>query len=614
MQNSHLSSTSQSRTTMYKNDHRNRLLSLLIAGEPSTDCSTMEDDEEETTTTTTTRMETTMDDRDLIIEEDDESIMRSNFSLSIRLTDDSGGGGGSCGDGGGEGACETKRKRLSVNDNNHHTAQLNERRNEAFHLLRNELLHHSTASDRCQKTASQDYESKCNSMSSSSSTMHSSTSSTPVWSSSSSSSSSASSRPGSPRSRQYSDNMLAIRFNLNLTTQSAPPPTTTTMAASLWANNTSSELYEYMLDENVRLRPLNNLLKYSLNNTLNVTRKDTLIFLIELNLKANVHAPFDLFAYERLKKLNRLVTSSPTPPPTNSKLNYNYAQVRRLSKLEQSLLAATGLLDAGCVNPLERKLLKHNTMLANCVSTFLMPFYFDIFKVSELNEFSHEQCQMMLALKRAYRAEPVCLTYDSLIGYFRENILWNCFTLFKYKFRAQTNTQRMGFFNFYLTFVHIQTHLERVVAHCQRQQHQSPQHNQLAKEHITKAMQLASCLPYLLDTLILTGMFRQPDAVRFRKFYTNKYLLFNRTAQSQPNDSEIAYYERAYKSVEQKTSGTCFPLKLKHLCRIRVKESLVAYNWASVDQLNIPKSVKSFLLYDNEIKDFFLKDQFSKAN
>jgi hypothetical protein len=179
---------------------------------------------------------------------------------------------------------------------------------------------------------------------------------------------------------------------------------------------------------------------------MHIMRKDTLLFLIESNIKSNIRSPFDLLAYERLKRSNHVEA------PLSHRFDYNYANIRRLSKLTKQL--ATN-------NPLDRRLLKHNALLPNCMSTFLMPFYFDIFKVTELSQFTQDQIQLMLALKRSYKAQ-IYLNYDALTSYLRENILWNCFTLFKYRHK-RTSTTAMGYFNYYLSFVNILSHLEKVI-------------------------------------------------------------------------------------------------------------------------------------------------------
>lgn len=249
----------------------------------------------------------------------------------------------------------------------------------------------------------------------------------------------------------------SINFSSNFSSSSAYPSANNHhhQAASSSNSNTDLNNNELML-----LKPINNLLKYSLSNKLHLMRKDTLLFLIESNLRANLRSPFDLFAYDRLKRSNRVV------PESSAKFDYNLASVRRLSRMiEKRFNAATGDAAAAAApimyNPLDPFVLKSNGLLPNSMATFLMPFYFDIFKVTELGSFSQEHVQLMLALKRSFKAQ-LYLNYDALVAYLRENILWNCFILFKYR-HVQSAAASMGFFNFYLSFVHILVHLEQVI-------------------------------------------------------------------------------------------------------------------------------------------------------
>lgn len=145
-------------------------------------------------------------------------------------------------------------------------------------------------------------------------------------------------------------------------------------------------------------------------------------------------------------------------PECSPRHDYNYASVRRLSRVINQHMSS--IPSAVTYNPLDRRILKYDSLLPNCVSTFLMPFYFDIFRMSELGTFSQEHIQLMLALKRSFKAH-LYLNYDALVAYLRENILWNCFVLFKYR-QVRSSDACMGYFNFYLSFVHIVVHLEQV--------------------------------------------------------------------------------------------------------------------------------------------------------
>lgn len=301
-------------------------------------------------------------------------------------------------------------------------------------------------------------------------------------SSSSSATSSTSTRSTSPtslaaqqqRRRHSPADLLAIRFQIDLNqpvnhpTDIMPPSSSINFSSNFSssssyasANNhhhqaasSSNSNTDLNNNELMLLKPINNLLKYSLSNKLHLMRKDTLLFLIESNLRVNLRSPFDLFAYDRLKRSNRVV------PESSAKFDYNLASVRRLSRMIEKRFNAAGDAASMMYNPLDPYVLKSNGLLPNSMATFLMPFYFDIFKVTELGSFSQEHVQLMLALKRSFKAQ-LYLNYDALVAYLRENILWNCFILFKYR-HVQSAAASMGFFNFYLSFVHILVHLEQV--------------------------------------------------------------------------------------------------------------------------------------------------------
>lgn len=144
------------------------------------------------------------------------------------------------------------------------------------------------------------------------------------------------------------------------------------------------------------------------------------------------------------------------------------------------------------------------------------------------------------------------------------------------------------------------------------QLNRSQESNQLLKEHIRHAIELSNVLPYLLDTLILTGLFKHSHYMRFKKFVYSRYPPSIGGAQQQlnsQNELEAAYYDRALRSIESRASTGAFPMKLKALCRLKVNQCLREFSPDCVDKLNIPKSTKTYLLYDQEINQFFFSQQ-----
>lgn len=142
----------------------------------------------------------------------------------------------------------------------------------------------------------------------------------------------------------------------------------------------------------------------------------------------------------------------------------------------------------------------------------------------------------------------------------------------------------------------------------------SAQNNQTLKDHIRRAIELSNVLPYLLETLILTGMFKHCDYIRFKKFVYSKYPPALVGSADSPNtDIETVYFENGLKAVEAKISSK-FPMSLKALCRLQVNQSMKEFVPRAVEKLNIPKSTKAYLMYDTEIDEFFLSQAKSAAS
>jgi hypothetical protein len=103
-------------------------------------------------------------------------------------------------------------------------------------------------------------------------------------------------------------------------------------------------------------KPINKMFKYNLDDSLNLTRKDTLIYLIERNISNGILAPFDQYAYFKLQ-----TKSSNNQATIENKHVYNYYNIRKISKLTRTY------------NIEDRHFLKHNNLMPSCVSALLMP-------------------------------------------------------------------------------------------------------------------------------------------------------------------------------------------------------------------------------------------------
>ncbi len=316
-------------------------------------------------------------------------------------------------------------------------------------------------------------------------------------------------------------------------------------------------------------KPINKMFKYNLDDSLNLTRKDTLIYLIERNISNGILAPFDQYAYFKLQ-----TKSSNNQATIENKHVYNYYNIRKISKLTRTY------------NVEDRHFLKHNNLMPSCVSALLMPFFFDIFNMSELNLLGDKTVKIMLNLKKYHIAQKY-LDELTLISCVSENLVWNCLALFKLK---QKESNALYYFNFYLTYFYLQIYLEQL---------SSQMNNRFAiKEEIKRSLNIGFILSHLLDALIMTGLFKHGDYLKFKDFFQEK--------QRFDHSLEQTYLDNSIKNVSQ-TAETCFPLKLKNLCRIQIRKNLVNYNLKTLNQLALPESMKNFLVFSEDMDLIFFK-------
>ena len=330
-------------------------------------------------------------------------------------------------------------------------------------------------------------------------------------------------------------------------------------------NVSSSDNLEKLLMD----KPINKMFKYSFDK-LNLQHKDILIFLIERNFSYKLLSPFDYNAYLKLKPSRELISKIISQQSIH---DFNYYNIRKIAKLLRTL------------HPADRNFLKQNNLMPSCLSNLLMPFFFDIFSMSELKLYGSETVNTMLSLKQAYKAQ-VYLNELTLTSCLDVNVIWNCLALFKMKMKyrnADEETIRMGFFNFYLSYMYIQIHMGMSARNSKDLQH---------------SHELTSVLNRFLDALILTGYFKHKDYVKFKNFYNEK---------KKPIQSiEQTYYENSMRNISL-TADVCFPLRLKNLCRIQVKKSLVNYDTETLDSLGIPSATKRFLMYTDELDLIYSK-------
>ena len=322
---------------------------------------------------------------------------------------------------------------------------------------------------------------------------------------------------------------------------------------------------------------LNYLFDYSLNNRLNITKKETLLCLIQKSHKNNIISPFDQHAYSKLVKDKcNLVNRSP-------ELNYNYENISKINNILKKL----------DFNLNSKRFLNANNLLCNCVSSSLMVFFFDLFRISEIQSFDKETISIMIKLKSAYKPQKY-LNPRILFEYLAENVLWNSVVLYKYRL-DDWQKNKMGYFNFYLSYIYILVHMELIVL-CDKGE-------PVVLDYLSKKINdLNSALPSFLKALILNGLLKHDDIVKFENFIINNRL--NRLKCARKLDLKYIYFEKALASVSNK-AGLSFPLRLKDLCRIRVKESISSYEPSKMFKLSLnDDKLKGFLMFDQEIVSY----------
>lgn len=320
----------------------------------------------------------------------------------------------------------------------------------------------------------------------------------------------------------------------------------------------------------------------------NLVKKENLLYYIENNFLNGIKCPFDLIAYTRLSKLPHVIF--------DEKNLYNCSKVEQISKVFSNHQN----------NPLDVKFLQNNSLLKCTAGSFLMPFYLDIFRISELMEFTPIEIDMVLEMKKKYAAH-VHLNYNSLSSNYKENMLWNCLVIYKYKLDdfKKFKSNKFEFINYLLAMMFNLYHLEYVVKDLQRK---LPLKNQILRIYLIKALELRHMIPILFEAYILTGLFTHNDYVHFERFVTIKANLIFGTSEY---NIEKAYYEHSLKMIK-KTCEKIFPLKLSDLSRIVIRNSIIDYNKKNVYKLTCTNQIKKFILYQNKLKYCF--DEYNYVN
>ena len=336
-----------------------------------------------------------------------------------------------------------------------------------------------------------------------------------------------------------------------------------------------------------------------ISSELNLIRKSSLICLIERNRSNNISCPFDEIVYKRFfldnYEKHRLKLNNDTLYKDNDFFSKNecfFIENIKSFKLNVFDLDKIKLID----------------LMPNSVAMLLMQFFFDIFQPSELRNFFKTTLNIILELKNAFKPK---LYFDEIVAtsYLTENILWNCFALFNFRFEK---TYLNGILNYFTSLYCVADYLEK-------------------KNELNKAKEIKKIAPFIAQALVLNGLFDRYDLWLLNNYYfkmvdTNlspntSYLnaCLNRsslscnlkriennldnqpcTSRSQAN-KRFKYVEESIMVLAREVDGDR-PMMLKHMCRIKVKNYLREFNHKTVESLNVKDDLKSILFFNHEFE------------
>lgn len=290
---------------------------------------------------------------------------------------------------------------------------------------------------------------------------------------------------------------------------------------------------------------------------LNIIRKSSLLSLIERNRLNSIYCPFDELAHARLVN----------PGANVYKINGNEAELARVPLM---------LFEVCKINTY--------SLMPNCCSTLLMPFFFDIFKPSEIKQYSSKTVDILLKLKSAFTPQ-LYLDEKLLASFCVENLLWNCFSLFRFKFNANYRT---GFLNYLLSLTCLMSHFKAAIATCDEQTSQS---NRL------RYLKLKKAIVSFVEALVLNGFLNNNDLYQIQS-----------TLDKFPN---LKLYQDELFAVLGDILAAHTPMKLKNLCRIAVKNRMSDFTNEAVNKLLKSENDKKFFYFDLEFERSF-EENFSQ--
>ena len=132
----------------------------------------------------------------------------------------------------------------------------------------------------------------------------------------------------------------------------------------------------------------------------------------------------------------------------------------------------------------------------------------------------------------------------------KEDILWNCFALFKLKFNK--NIYKYGFFNYYLSL------------------HALVQYLTQSNYNTNLINQIDIMMVHLGQALLLNGLFDLNDLKAFSDFYDdieNAFINNELRSNMKIGSFHVDYLKRALNNLKELITSN-YPMKLKNLCRI----------------------------------------------
>lgn len=263
---------------------------------------------------------------------------------------------------------------------------------------------------------------------------------------------------------------------------------------------------------------------------IHLNKKDCLLHLIERNRKNLIACPFDEMAYFKIKYLNTKI------------LAQTDLQINQLKSFNSD-----SIMD----------------LMPNCLSTFMLQFFFEIFQPSELKNFTRRTLDLMLKLKNSLEPESYFET-NYRTTHLVENFLCNCFALYKYKFSI---TYKIGFLNYIMSLYCLMP--------------------RIAKD--PRATRMAKLLPHYIEAMILSGLLTRGDMLTLEPEL----------------ESELNKYKGDFLSDVNNIFNKHKIMTLKSMSRIVVRKQLVGFSHAEIEQLKLDRKSKEFLEFDSDFENLF---------